>query len=135
MILDAKSISGNSDVLGIVLAIVNTSAVKHHIKEISPPTINEYSVTGAITNYRLAQVKVGMMNSITWDSESETLAHIVCWVALPGVIEKTLSLRMIVFLQIRVVHLADQRHEELVANWTQGSTVADGIQLENSKLI
>jgi len=89
MILDAKSISGNSDVLGIVLAIVNTSAVKHHIKEISPPTIKKYSVTGAITNYRLAQVKVGMINSITWDSESETLPHIVCWVALPGVIENS----------------------------------------------
>jgi hypothetical protein len=87
MILDAKSISGNSDVPGVVLAIVNTSAVKHHIKEISPPTINKYSVIGAITNYRLAPVKVGMMNSITWDSESETLAHVVCWVALPGIIE------------------------------------------------
>ena len=47
-ILEAMSISGNIDVLGVVTSQDRARAVKHHTKHMNPDTINEYNVYGAI---------------------------------------------------------------------------------------
>jgi hypothetical protein len=49
---DAKSISGNIEVLGAMVAIDNANAIMHQNNDIKPPIINKYNVTGAMTNYR-----------------------------------------------------------------------------------